>query len=179
MPKLFAAALLSILAVAGTARAEPLPMELVRVYDLFYGGETDPMKFVGGYRDKVLAGAEGTWTGVIPGFYPEGDLLAKACTLQPSVLKRVSPFSFTITNRPNKDPVTFTYVAMGGSTFSEQVNPVQLFTWLNILDKPELESARNNALMSNSGVVNLYRPYPDVLVMQTAARLPRVLVRCP
>jgi hypothetical protein len=148
---------------------------------VYYGGKTSIEDYLAGYRDTVLDGSEGLWLSVSPDLAngDVADLLAKACARMAARLERTSPHSFTLTRNPDgAAPVRYTYVAMGGSVFSVQVDPEQLFNWMFPGGEVPI-GVRNNALYYASGIAAIYRPSPDVLVMHQNFSVPTIYVRCP
>ena len=90
---------------------------------------------------------------------------------------KIGPKYVAIAARPNSAK---TYTLVAGSTFSEYTDPASYFAAIG-LDKqgPEFDQGRAVALSLANGIVQIYRPSPDILVITRDRAYPTVLARCP
>jgi hypothetical protein len=167
------------LSAPAAAQAPSVVDQLGQAVRVFLGGQTESSGYVENYREHVMAGLDGRWA-----FVPLGDidaqLLAKICERMAFEIVDKSAYGWTMHRTdPKGRDVTFRYASMGGGMFGEQVDPEQHLRWLGLDDERMPDGARASALASVNGVAAIFRPSPDILVIQTNYRAPRIFARCP
>jgi hypothetical protein len=96
------------------------------------------------------------------------------------MLSSPDPLTLKLLAQPAEAGFTQTYTLVAGATFSEYTDPVEYFAAIG-LDKPgpEHDRARAVALEFANGIVQIYRPSADILVITRDKAYPTVLARCP
>ena len=178
------AALLMLLGLSGPVRAQgqPLAVQLDDAVRVFLGGH-GAIEDYQRYRETVLDGIDGRWLPILIGTYLPGMDLEEFCARMAFEVAGRPPYAFALTRPAEpKNPgseVVYTYASMGGNMFAEQVDPAQQLHWLGLDDEKLPESTRVGALNAINGIATVYRPSPDVLVIQTNYRPPKIFARCP
>lgn len=147
--------------------------------EIFMGGEADTESYFLNYREHILAGIAGRWLQTLP----DVEATPELCERLAFEVAVQSEYAFLM-RRSAKEPaltVDYTYVSMGGNMFGEQVDPEQHMRWLGLdkmADNDAMAPSRISALSSVNGIATIFRPSPDILVIQTNYRPPRLFVRC-
>ena len=141
-----------------------------------------------GHAGAVLADIAGKWVslaGPAPGTGIEtyGADTEKSCK-SPAVLTLASPdpLTLTLSAKPATAEFSQTYTLVAGSTFSQYTEPRAYFTAIGLgPDKagPEADQRRAIALSLANGIVQIYRPSEDIMVIARDKVYPTVLARCP
>lgn len=170
------------------AAADSIADQAQAAFDLFAAGQSQPDYLIGGYAKTVLEGVGGKWvslTGPAPGTGIEtyGTDTEKGCKT-PAVLTLASTDGLTmnLSANPAGTPFTQTYTLIVGSTFAESTKPADYFAAIGLgSDKvgAQFDQRRALALSLANGVVQIYRPSEDILVLSRDKAYPTVLARCP
>jgi hypothetical protein len=186
---------LSLLAVAAglvlcapVHAADSLADQAAYAVDVFAGGAAAALYAETAYGRVAFDNIAGQWaslTGPDPrsGADSYGAAAEKACASS-SVLTLASPdfITLTISGTPLDTEFRQIYTQIAGTTFSEFTEPHSYFAAVGLgPDKrgPEADRGRALALSLANGVVQIYRPSPDILVMTRDKGYPRILARCP
>lgn len=92
------------------------------------------------------------------------------------------PLTMTITANPAGVIFSQTYTLVAGSTFSQYTDPDDYFPAIGLgSDKvgPQFDQGRAAALSLANGIVQIYRPSEDIVVIAREKAYPTVLARCP
>jgi hypothetical protein len=152
----------------------------------FAGGKSQVDYNLGRFGTVALSNVAGKWVGLGgpaagTGIESYGADTEKACK-SPAVLTLASPDPITLklSAKPAETEFTQIYTLVAGSTFSEYTEPASYFAAIG-LDKagPEFDQGRAMALSLANGIVQIYRPSPDILVITRDKAYPTVLARCP
>lgn len=180
---------LAILAAAGpTAAAETIADQASRAYGLFAGGLSQQGFLAAEYGTKVFSRIAGSWVrlnGPDPkmGIETYGRDTEKFCSSPAALtLSSSNPYSMTLTTNLTGANFSQTYTLVAGSTFGEHTDPETYLTAVGIgPDKsgPNIDQQRALLLSLANGLVQIYRPSEDILVMTRDRGYPIVLARCP
>lgn len=184
-----AALSLAILAAAGpAAAAETIADQASRAYGLFAGGLSQQGFLEAEYGTKVFDDIAGNWVrlnGPDPkmGIETYGRDTEKFCASPAALtLSSGNPFSMTLTTNLTGANFSQVYTLIAGSTFGEHTDPEAYLTAVGIgPDKngPNIDQQRALLLSLANGLVQIYRPSGDILVMTRDRGYPIVLARCP
>ena len=185
-----AAALCSaVLALATPAlAADGIADQASRAYAVFSGGLSQQGFLGAEYGNKLFANIAGSWVrlnGPDPkmGIETYGSDTQKFCASQAAVtLSSADPLSMTLTTNLKGPNFSQVYTLIAGSTFGEHTDPEAYLTAIGIgSDKtaPNIEQQRALLLSLANGLVQIYRPSEDILVMTRDRGYPIVLARCP
>lgn len=92
------------------------------------------------------------------------------------------PITMTLSAKPVDSEFTQIYTMITGATFSEYTDPATYFAAIGLgPDKSgaQAEQARALALSLANGIVQIYRPSADILVITRERGYPTILARCP
>ena len=92
------------------------------------------------------------------------------------------PLTLTLSAKPAAAEFTQIYTLVAGSTFSQYTDPKTYFAAIGLgPDKsgPGYEERRAIALSLANGIVQIYRPSDDILVITRDRAYPTILARCP
>ena len=178
-----------ILALASpVAAADSIADQAQRAYGVFAGGQSEQDFLLAGAGPAVFKGIAGNWVGLrgpAPGTGVEtyGADTEKLCKGS-AVLALTSPDSMTLrlSANPTGSPFDQTFTLVVGSTFAEHTDPTSYLAALGLgPDKvgPQFDQRRAFALSQANGLVQIYRPSDDILVMHREKAYPAILARCP
>ncbi|HZY49024.1 MAG TPA: hypothetical protein VFE64_04525 [Devosia sp.] len=178
-----------VLAAATPAlAADTVADQASRAYALFAGGLSQQGFLGAEYGDKLFAGIAGDWVrlnGPDPkmGVETYGSDTQKFCTTPAAVtLSSASPLSMTLTTNLKGANFSQVYTLVAGSTFGEHTDPDAYLTAIGLgpeKTSPNIQQQRALLLSVANGLVQIYRPSQDILVMTRDRGYPIVLARCP
>ena len=170
------------------AAADSIADQAHAAFGSFAGGQSQLDYNLTGYVGAALNNIAGRWVnlnGPAPrtGIETYGADTAKFCK-STAVLTLASPDPLTLTLSAQPSAVEFTqiYTLVAGSTFSQYTDPKTYFAAIGLgPDKsgPGYEERRAIALSLANGIVQIYRPSDDILVITRDRAYPTILARCP
>lgn len=175
----------ALLALPASA-ADSIADQAQSAFATFAGGKSQMDYNLGRYGTVALANIAGKWVSLAgpaagTGIETYGSDTDKSCK-SPAVLTLASPDPLTLklSAKPAEKGFTQTYTLVAGSTFSQYTDPAEYFAAIG-LDKPgpEYDQGRAVALGLANGIVQIYRPSDDILVIARDKAYPTVLARCP
>ncbi len=184
------ALILSLLAVFAlpAAAADSIADQAARAYGLFAGNQAQADFLSARYGEVVFKDVAGDWVslnGPAPrtGVETYGADTEKFCK-GTGVLALASPEPLTLvlTARPVDTDFSQTYTLIAGATFAEYTDPSAYLAAIGLGPEkagPQADAQRALALSLANGVVQIFRPSPDILVMLRDKAYPTVLARCP
>ena len=168
--------------------ADTIADQAQAAFGIFAGGKSQLDFNMGGYGGTALANIAGKWVSLGgpaagTGIETYGSDTEKACKTS-AVLSLASPNGITLTlsAKPRDAEFQQVYTLVAGSTFSQYTDPEPYFTAIGLgADKtgPQYDESRALALALANGIVQLYRPSDDILVIARDKVYPTVLARCP
>lgn len=178
-----------ILALASPSlAADSIADQAQRAYGVFAGGQSQLDFLSARYGSALLKDITGNWVGLngpaagtgVETYGADTDKFCKGA----GVLTLTSPnlLALTLTAKPATSRFSQTYTLIAGSTFAEQTDPASYFESIGLgPDKVGLqfEQQRAIALSLANGIVQIYRPSDDILVIAREKAYPTVLARCP
>lgn len=180
--------LATLVAAAPAFAADSIADQASRAYQTFAGGLSQ-QEFLGAqYGVDLFAGIAGNWVrlnGPDPkaGIETYGADTARFCASPAAVtLASSNPWSLTLTTNLKGPNFSQNYALIAGSTFGEHTDPAPYLTAIGLgPDKsgPNIDQQRALLLSLANGLVQIYRPSADVLVMTRDRGYPIVLARCP
>jgi hypothetical protein len=151
-------------------------------YQIFLGGYFQSEEFMTNYVKIILDGLDGRWAFLPPGT----ENVPQICERVAFEVTVPSPYSFVMRRLHKDDPervVDYRYVSVANNWFDEQADPEQQLRWLNLDEVDEaddtLAGARRSVLANINGRVTVWRPSPDILVIQRLYQPPQIFGRCP
>lgn len=184
-----AAACFAVLALATPApAADTIADQASNAYGLFAGGLSQQGFLGADYGSKLFAGIAGDWVrlnGPDPkmGIETYGSDTQRFCATPAKVtLSSPGPLSLTLTTNLPGANFSQIYTLIAGSTFGEHTDAEAYLTAIGLgSDKtgPNLQQQRALLLSLANGIVQIYRPSVDILVMTRDRGYPIVLARCP
>ena len=157
-------------------------------FDVFAAGQSQLEFLSAGYGKAALSDVSGNWVnlnGPAPGTGIEtyGVDAAKFCKT-PAALTLASPdpLTMTLTAKPAATAFSQVYTLIAGSTFSQYTDPTPYFVAIGLGPERvgrQFDDQRVAALAAANGVVQIYRPSADILVIQRDKAYPTILARCP
>ena len=182
---LFAALVLLALPAAA---ADAIADQAERAFAIFAGGKSQVDFAAAGYGKSALSGIAGTWVSLsgpdpVSGIESYGADVEKFCA-GAAALTLASPDALTLTvsAKPLDVPFSQTYTLVAGATFAEHTDPLPYFAAIGLGPEkvgPDFDRRRAAALSLANGMVQLYRPSPDIVVLARGGGYPTVLARCP
>lgn len=175
-------------AATPTIAAESIADQASRAYGLFAGGLSQEGFLGAHYGDKLFANIAGNWVrlnGPDPkmGIETYGGDTQKFCASPAAVtLNSIDPLSMTLTTNLKGDNFSQLYTLIAGATFGEHTEPGPYLKAIGLgPDKtsPNIEQQRALLLSLANGLVQIYRPSEDILVMTRDRGYPIVMARCP
>ena len=170
------------------AAADSIADQAQAAFDVFAGGQSQLDYTMTGYAAVVLKDIAGKWVGLAgpapgTGIETYGADTEKSCR-SPAVLTLASPdpLTLSLSAKPATAEFSQVYTLVAGSTFSEYTDPKAYFTAIGLgPDKtgPEADQRRAIALSLANGIVQIYRPSEDIVVIVRDKAYPTVLARCP
>jgi hypothetical protein len=159
-----------------------------QAYAVFAGGLSQQAFLSAQYGDKLLANINGNWVrlnGPDPrsGTETYGADTIRFCQSQAAVtLKSDSALALTLSTNLKGANFSQQYSLIAGSTFGEHTDPAAYLGTLGLgPDKTGDAADQQRALLLSlaNGLVQIYRPSADILVMTRDRGYPIVLARCP
>jgi hypothetical protein len=182
------AALAFALIALPAAAADSIADQASAAYSIFAAGKSQPDFLVSGTGSVVLSDIAGTWVslnGPAPGTGVEtyGTDTAKFCQTA-GVLTLASPdvLTMTLSAKPGTTAFSQTYTLVAGTTYSQYTEPGPYFAAIGLgLEKTgaQFDQSRALALELANGIVQLFRPSDDILVIARDKAYPTILARCP
>ena len=186
--RLSVATLACLLVASPALAADSIADQAHAAYATFTGGLTQAQFLGAQYSRSALSDVDGTWAKLSgadnkTGVESYGADTDKACKagLAPT-LASPDPMTLAVTTRTPLGSVTQTYSFIGGTTFGEHVDVINYLNAIGLgLDKTSDAAATQRALALSivNGIVQIYRPSPDILVVTRDRGFPLVLARCP
>jgi hypothetical protein len=181
--------LLPLLAAPAFAAEDPgIADQASTAYQLYAGGMSQQAFMGAKYGGRLFDGIAGNWVrlnGPDPktGIETYGVDTAKFCT-SAAALTLASPTPFTLTLSTNLKGNNFAqeYTLVAGSTFGEYTDPAPYLNAVGLgPEKAGDQADQQRALLLSlaNGLVQIYRPSADILVMTRDRAYPIVLARCP
>lgn len=178
---------LFLLAIPAQA-AETIADQAKQAYELYAGGLSQPDYLSTRYGRDTLAGISGNWAklnGPDPrtGIETYGNDTETACRGN-AALTLASPnaYSMTLTTNLAANNLTQVYTLVAGATFAEHTDSTAYLDLIGLgasNNSPTAERQRALVLSSANGIVQIYRPSEDILVMTRERGYPTILARCP
>lgn len=176
------------LLVSPAHAAESIADQASDAFQIFAGGKAQPDFASGEYGKSLLGDVAGTWvalSGPQPGSGIEtyGADVDRTCAT-PAAFKLASPnaLSMTMTAKPLDKEFSQTYTLVVGSVFAERTEPEAYFAAIGLGPEKvgaEFDQRRAVALSLANGMVQIYRPSADIIVLTRGGGYPTVLARCP
>ncbi|MEP7239646.1 MAG: hypothetical protein ABI697_02060 [Devosia sp.] len=168
--------------------ADSVADQAQHAYDVFAASLSQRDFLSTEYGKAVFSGIDGRWARLagpdaktgIESYGADTDKVCKSTGAQ--VLHSPNPLVLDMTTTTTKGAFTQSYVLIAGSTFGEKTD---LATYLVALGlgpgntAPGVEQQRAFALSVINGVVEIYRPSPDILVLARDRGYPLLFARCP
>jgi hypothetical protein len=149
----------------------------------FMSGQTNDTLMDGGYYQAVTTDLAGSWIEAALFDQAEPAKLAEyisgSCERFPTAIVASDLFTLTMTLVARNISVATNYVYVGGTSFVAQTDVREQLTRLGIIDR--LATNLQGALFSlaaGNGVVDVYRPSADTIVITANRSPPRILLRC-
>jgi hypothetical protein len=168
--------------------ADSIADQAQAAFAVFAGGQSQDDFNTAGYGSVALSTIAGKWVALGgpaagTGIETYGTDTAKFCKGAGAVtLASPDLLTLTLSAKPAATAFGQTYTLIAGSTFSEYTDPGDYFAAIGLgPDKvgPEFDQARAVALSLANGIVQIYRPSEDILVIARDKAYPTVLARCP
>ncbi|MEQ1900381.1 MAG: hypothetical protein ABL866_06575 [Devosia sp.] len=181
------AALLFVLTLAPPASAQSIADQAQRAYQTFAGGLSQPAFMVGGIGQAALDGLAGKWArlgGPDPktGVESYGTDRDKLCASDTAVIIAApSAVSLDVTSTPPDGTFVQHYTLVAGATFAEHTDPTEYFAAIGLGPNKQgvnADQQRAIALSLVNGLVQIYRPSADILVMTRDRGYPLIFARC-
>lgn len=181
-----------ILVLAGVASptlaADSIADQAQKAFAVFAGGQSQMDFNTARYGAVALSSITGKWIALggpaagtgIETYGTDTDKFCKGTAAL--TLASPDPLTLRVTAKPAATAFSQTYTLIAGSTFSEYTDPGDYFTAIGLgPDKvgTEFDRARAVALSLANGIVQIYRPSADILVIARETAYPTVLARCP
>lgn len=168
--------------------ADSIADQAQSAFGIFAAGQSQYEFLSAGYGKAVLASVAGNWVnlnGPAPGTGIEtyGVDAANFCK-SAAVLTLASPdpLTLTLTAKPAVSAFTQIYTLIAGSTFSQYTDPSSYFIAIGLGPERvgrQFDDQRVAALSAANGIVQIYRPSEDILVITRDGAYPTILARCP
>ncbi len=168
--------------------ADSIADQAQKAFAVFAGGQSQMDFNLARYGNVALTRITGKWIALGgpaagTGIETYGTDTEKFCRGAGAVtLASPDPLTLTLSAKPATTAFSQTYTLIAGSTFSEYTDPDDYFAAIGLgSDKvgPEFDQGRAVALSLANGIVQIYRPSADILVITREAAYPTVLARCP
>jgi hypothetical protein len=168
--------------------ADSIADQAETAFATFAAGKSQLDFAMAGYGSVALSNIAGKWVSLPgpaqgSGIETYGADTDKSCKSN-AVLTLTSPNALTMTlsAKPVATEFSQIYTLVAGATFSEYTAPAEYLIAIGLgPDKtgPEAEQGRALALSLANGIVQIYRPSADILVITRDKAYPTVLARCP
>jgi hypothetical protein len=182
-------ALMLLCAAASPALAQPsIADQAQAAYAVFAGGLSQQDFLAARYGEPLFDNVAGNWVrlnGPQPrtGIETYGADTARFCRSPAAVtLKSDGPLSLTLTTNLEGSNFSQIYTLIAGSTFGEHTDAWPYLESIGLgKDKRGDAADQQRALLLSlaNGIVQIYRPSADILVMTRDRGYPIVLARCP
>jgi hypothetical protein len=125
------------------------------------------------YVDSIANNIDDVWALIPAGagdYYQSLEFLTGACKVGAGgrvLLRRENAYEFSVTrNHANGASMATIFTYLGGRQFSEYTSAPEVFKYLGLDNDSDgkLEGMRLATIRNFNGVVNFYRPSPDVLI---------------
>lgn len=175
-------------APAFAADAPPIADQASRAYQLFAGGLSQQAFLGAKYGDDLFDGVAGHWVrlnGPNPktGIETYGVETDKFCASAAAVtLASPTPVTLTLSTNLKGSNFTQEYSLIAGSTFGEHTDPATYLAAIGLGPEKvgeQFDQQRALLLSLANGIVQIYRPSADILVMTHDRAYPIILARCP
>jgi hypothetical protein len=182
------ACLLLLSAAAPAAAAETIADQAQRAYAFYAGGLSQQAFLTAQYGSALLANIAGNWVRLNgpdakSGAETYGTDTEKFCKTQAALsLSSANPLTLSLTTNLKGANFSQQYVLIAGATFGEYTDPTAYLSAVGIgPDKVGANFDQQRALLLSlaNGIVQIYRPSEDILVMTRDRGYPIVLARCP
>ncbi|MBI4920292.1 MAG: hypothetical protein HY834_00955 [Devosia nanyangense] len=170
------------------AAAETIADQAQHAYDVFAGGLSQQAFLSAELGQTAFRNVAGNWVRLNgpdskTGTETYGADTEKQCKT-PATLTLASPTPMSLTLTTNLKGTNFTqsYELIAGSTFGEHTDPLSYFAAVGLgPDKVGDSFDQQRALLLSvaNGLVQIYRPSDDILVLTRDRGYPIVLARCP
>jgi hypothetical protein len=176
------------LGVAPAVAADSVADQASSAYTIFAGGKSQVDFNLTKYPGVAFADVSGKWVGLNgpapqTGIETYGADVEKFCGGSAAlVLASPDPITLTVTAKPKQNEFKQTYTLIAGATFAEHTDPEAYFAAIGLGPEntgADFDKARALALSFANGVVQIYRPSEDILVITREKGYPTVLARCP
>jgi hypothetical protein len=168
--------------------AETVADQAQTAFSVFAGGLSQQDYLSARYGQVMFADVDGKWARLngpdpktgIESYGADTERQCKAGTVVSIASK--GPLSLSLTTSLEKGSFTQTYTLIAGSTFSEHTEVLPYLTAIGLgPDKVSAAADQQRALALSiaNGLMQIYRPSPDVLVMTRDRGYPLILARCP
>ena len=179
---------LALIASPAMADTASVADQAQRAYDLYAGGLSQQAFLSAGYGERLFGNIDGRWVRLNgpdnkTGIESYGAFTNKYCK-GPAALTLASTSKLTLTMTTALPAGTYTqsFTLVAGSTFGEHTDPAPYLAALGLgPDKTGDAADQQRALVLSltNGMVQIYRPSEDALVMTRDRGYPIVMVRCP
>jgi hypothetical protein len=179
----------ALIALASPALADDsIADQAKQAYEVFAGGLSQQDFLAAHFGDKTFAGIAGNWVrlnGPAPksGIETYGIDTERFCKSPAAItLGSSNPLVLTVTTNLKGANFSQQYSLIAGSTFGEHTEPMPYLQALGLgPDKTGDQADAQRALLLSltNGVVQIYRPSADVLVIVRERGYPILLARCP
>lgn len=170
------------------AAADTIADQAQAAFAVFAGGQSQLEYNLAGYGSVALKDIAGKWVSLTgpaagTGIETYGADTEKFCKGAGAItLSSADRLRLTLSANPAGTSFSQTYTLVAGSTFSESTNPDDYFAAIGLGPEktgPEFDQRRALALSLANGMVQIYRPSQDILVITRDKAYPTVLARCP
>lgn len=186
--RLSAACLLLISLTSHAAAAETIADQAQHAYGVFAGGLSQQAFLSAEHGQTALRNIAGNWVRLNgpdnkTGTETYGADTEKFCKTSAALtLASPTPLSLTLTTNLKGSNFSQSYELIAGSTFGEHTDPVSYLAAVGLgPDKTGdgFDQQRALVLSLANGLVQIYRPSDDILVLTRDRGYPIVLARCP
>ncbi len=183
-----AALLIAVLAAPAAAADSTIADQARTAYTMFAGGLSQEDFLSARYGKSLFAGIAGNWVRLngpegASGIETYGADTEKFCTTG-AALTLASPGPLTLGLKTNLKGGNFSqqYTLIAGSTFAEYTDPSAYLDAVGLGPEKtgdQADQQRAVLLSLANGLVQIYRPSADILVLTRDRGYPIVLARCP
>jgi hypothetical protein len=176
---------LPVLAIVAVCSACPVLAQEAPVFEQYeqarttFHGDLGIDDYATSMPARLLDGLDGTWF-AIGALVPETDdpaFFTQVCERFPVKASVTSPWSFSLEATTGKFTSVTDYAARGGSVFASHRDPAAELERFGVGEDaaPDLVA---RILAGLNGEATVIRPSADILVIQTAERMPDIYARC-
>ena len=137
--------------------------------------------YIEGQAGRLMDGLDGKWfnIGALMPAQNDAELFERSCTNVAVEIRVRDAYAFDLINNSGQDTeVATTYSAKGGNAFGSYVDPTALLHRLALDTERATASTIYGVLANSNGMAAVFRPTPDVLVIQTNYGVPQIYGRC-